>query len=89
MIQEAWKVAFPSLRFPVELIVVFPSRKSSLVAAPHKASDQQTPASQVRKHNKRYLLTKHLIRGVFAEWETGQAVAQLLKGGNEEMSLRC
>jgi hypothetical protein len=43
-------------------------------------------ASQVRKHNKRYLLTKHLVRGVFAEWETGQAVAQLLKGGNEEMS---
>jgi hypothetical protein len=43
-------------------------------------------ASQVRKHNKRYLLTKHLVRGVFAESETGQAVAQLLKGGNEEMS---
>ena len=44
-------------------------------------------ASQVRKHNKRYsILTKHLVRGVFAEWDTGQAVAQLLKGGNEEMS---
>jgi hypothetical protein len=44
-------------------------------------------ASQVRKHNKRYLLTKHLVRGVFAELETGQAVAQLLKGGNEETLL--
>jgi hypothetical protein len=43
-------------------------------------------ASQVRKHNKRYLLTKHLIQSVFAERETGQAVAQLLKGGNEEMT---
>jgi hypothetical protein len=38
--EEAWKVAFPSLRFPVELIGV-PSRKSPLVAAPHKASEQQ------------------------------------------------
>jgi hypothetical protein len=43
-------------------------------------------ASQVRKHNKRYLLTKHLVRGVLAELETGQADAQLLKGGNEGMS---
>jgi hypothetical protein len=38
MIQEAWKVAFSSLRFPVELIGFFPSRKSPLVAAPHEAS---------------------------------------------------
>jgi hypothetical protein len=42
-------------------------------------------ASQVRKHNKRYLLTKHLVRAVFAECQTGQAVAQFLKGGNEGM----
>jgi hypothetical protein len=32
MIQEAWKVAFPSLGFPIELIGGFPSRKSPLVA---------------------------------------------------------
>jgi hypothetical protein len=43
MIQEAWKVALPSLSFPVKLIGVSLSRKSPLVAAPHKASDQQTP----------------------------------------------
>jgi hypothetical protein len=42
MIQEAWKVAFPSLRFPVELVGGFPSRKSPLVAAPHEANDQQS-----------------------------------------------
>jgi hypothetical protein len=47
MIQEAWKVAFPSLRFPVELIGGFPSRKSPLVAVPHKASDQQTPPAAI------------------------------------------
>jgi hypothetical protein len=44
MVQEAWKVAFPSLRFPVEFIGVFPSRKSPLVAAPHEASHQHQPA---------------------------------------------
>jgi hypothetical protein len=42
-------------------------------------------ASQVKEHNKRYLLTKHLVRDVFAECETGQAVAQFLKGGDEAM----
>jgi hypothetical protein len=29
---------------------------------------------------------KHLIRSVFAKCKTGQAIAQLLKGGDEEMS---
>jgi hypothetical protein len=43
MVQEAWKVAFPSLRFPLELIGGFPSRKSQLVAAPHEASLQHQP----------------------------------------------
>jgi hypothetical protein len=42
-------------------------------------------ASQVQKHSKRYLLTKHLSRSIFAEWKTGQVVAQLLKGGDKEM----
>jgi hypothetical protein len=43
-------------------------------------------ASQVRKHNKRYLLTKHLVCAVFAECQTGQVVAQFLKGaGNKGM----
>jgi hypothetical protein len=31
-------------------------------------------------------MRKHLICSVFAKWETGQAVAQFLKGGNKEMS---
>jgi hypothetical protein len=33
---------------------------------------------QVRKHNTRYLRTAKLIRGVFADQATGQAIAQLL-----------
>ena len=33
---------------------------------------------QVHKHNKRYLQTSKLIRGVYAEQPTGQAIAQLL-----------
>ncbi len=49
MIQEAWKVAFPSLRFPVELIGGFPSRKSPLVAAPHEASNQQIPPASMHQ----------------------------------------
>ncbi len=50
MIQEAWKVAFPSLRFPAKLIGVFPSWKSPLVAAPNEATDQdQTPPAMVHQ----------------------------------------
>jgi hypothetical protein len=50
MIQEAWKVAFPSLRFPFKLVGVFPSRKSPLVlAAPHEASDQQRPPASMHQ----------------------------------------
>jgi hypothetical protein len=49
MIQEAWKLAFPSLRFPVELIGGFPSRKSPLVAAPHEASNQQIPPASMHQ----------------------------------------
>jgi hypothetical protein len=30
-VQEAWKVAFPSLRFPVELIGIYPHPKLSLL----------------------------------------------------------
>jgi hypothetical protein len=42
MVQEAWKVAFPSLRFPVELIGLFPP----LVAgAPLETRHQGPPAS--------------------------------------------
>jgi hypothetical protein len=40
---------------------------------------------QVQKHNKQYILRKHLIRSVLAKQETGQAVAQLLKGSNKTM----
>jgi hypothetical protein len=36
---------------------------------------------QLQKHNRRYLLTRGIVRSVFAEWQTGQAVAQVLKGG--------
>jgi hypothetical protein len=42
MVVEAWKIVFPSLRFPVELIGLCPVAKSPLVAAPHQ-SDPQTP----------------------------------------------
>jgi hypothetical protein len=61
MIQEAWKVAFPSLRFPVKLVGVFPSRKSSLVVAPHKASNQQRPpASMHQSTNLKVAINKNL-----------------------------
>jgi hypothetical protein len=61
MIQEAWKVAFPSLRFPVELIGFFPSRKSPLVAAQHKASDQKSPPASVhRSTNLKVAINKNL-----------------------------
>jgi hypothetical protein len=42
--------------------------------------------TQIRKHNKRYLLTRNLVRAVFSEWQTGQAVAQFLKGGEPSLS---
>ena len=62
MIQEAWKVAFPSLRFPVELIGVFPSQKSPLVAAPHEATDQdQTPPALMHQStNLKVAINKNL-----------------------------
>jgi hypothetical protein len=41
---------------------------------------------QIRKHNKRYLLTRNLVCSVFSEWQTGQAVAQFLKGGEPSLS---
>jgi hypothetical protein len=34
---------------------------------------------QVCKHNKRYLLSSKLVRGIFAEQPTGQAIVQLLR----------
>jgi hypothetical protein len=43
--------------------------------------------SQVQKHNKRYVLTRSIVRSVFADWQTGQAVAQLLKGGEPSLSV--
>ena len=61
MVQEAWKVAFPSLRFPIELIGVFPSGKAQLVAAPHEARDQQTPpASMHQSTNLKVAIDKNL-----------------------------
>jgi hypothetical protein len=43
---------------------------------------------QIQKHNKRYiLLTRDIVHSVFAEWQTGQAVAQVLKGGEGLPSL--
>ncbi len=44
MVQEAWKGTFPSLRFPIEMIGLFPTTKSPLVAAPHEIH-QEPPAS--------------------------------------------
>jgi hypothetical protein len=43
--------------------------------------------SQVQKHNKRYVLTQSIIRSVFANWQTGQVDAQLLKGGEPSLSV--
>jgi hypothetical protein len=40
MVLVAWKGAFPSLRFPVEMIALFPATKS-LVAAPHERNQHQ------------------------------------------------
>jgi hypothetical protein len=42
--------------------------------------------TQIRKHNKRYLLSRNLVCSVFSEWQTGQAVAQFLKGGEPLLS---
>jgi hypothetical protein len=70
MIQEAWKVAFPSLsRFPVGLIWVFPSsRQSPLVAAPHKASEQQTqPALMHQSIKLKVAMNKNLESKVLKE----------------------
>ena len=44
MVLEAWKGTFPSLRFPIEMIGLFPTTKSPLVAAPHEIH-QEPPAS--------------------------------------------
>jgi hypothetical protein len=42
--KEAWKVAFPSLHFPVELIGLFPASKSPIAVAPHQRYGQEPPA---------------------------------------------
>jgi hypothetical protein len=42
---------------------------------------------QIIKHNKRYVLTRSIVRSVFTEWQTGQAVVQVLKGGKGLPSL--
>jgi hypothetical protein len=42
---------------------------------------------QIMKHNKRYVLTRSIVRSIFAEWQTGQAVAQVLRGGEGLPSL--
>jgi hypothetical protein len=60
MVQEAWKVAFPSLRFPVELIGVFPLSKSPLVAAPHEASLQEQPPATTGSSNLKVAINKNL-----------------------------
>jgi hypothetical protein len=45
MVVEAWKIAFPSLRFPVKFIGLCPAAKSLLVAAPHQSDPQPPPPS--------------------------------------------
>jgi hypothetical protein len=42
--------------------------------------------TQIRKHNKRYLLTSNLICSIFLEWQTGQVITQFLKGGKPLLS---
>jgi hypothetical protein len=52
IIQEAWEVAFPSLRFPVKFAGVFPSTKSPLVAVPYEVSHQEEPPALMQESTK-------------------------------------
>jgi hypothetical protein len=45
--------------------------------------------TQIQKHNKPYLLTRNLVRFVFSEWQTSQAVAQFLKAFTFRVLLLC
>jgi hypothetical protein len=42
---------------------------------------------QIIKHNKIHELTRSIVRSVFAEWQSGQALARVLKGGEGLPSL--
>jgi hypothetical protein len=72
MVQEAWKVPFLSLRFPIELIGMFSLRKSPLVAAPHKASHQEPPALMHQLTNGssklKVAINKNLDSRLLKEW---------------------
>jgi hypothetical protein len=67
MVQEAWKVAFPSLRFPVELIGLFPPASRPLVAAPHEiqASTIHQPTSQSKVEISKNLESQFLKERAF------------------------
>jgi hypothetical protein len=78
MVVEAWKVAFPSLRFPVELIGLFPAARSPLVAAPHQ-SDPQPPPSTHRPTTNSSGLKVAINRNIESQLLKERAFFQALK----------
>jgi hypothetical protein len=78
MVVEAWKVAFPSLRFPVKLIGLFPVAKSPLVAAPHQ-SDPQAPPSKHQPTTNSSRLKVEINQNLESQLLKEQAFFQALK----------
>ncbi len=60
MVQEAWKVVFPGLRFPVELIGLYPANKSPLVAARHQEPPASTRQPTVDSNKLKVAINKNL-----------------------------
>ena len=59
-VQEAWKGTFPSLRFPVEMIVLFPTTKSPLVAVPHEIPPVSTHQPTTHSSKLKVAINKNL-----------------------------
>jgi hypothetical protein len=60
MVQEAWKVVFPGLRFPVELIGLYPAMKLPLVAARHQEPPASTHQPTVNSNKLKVAINKNL-----------------------------
>jgi hypothetical protein len=81
--EKSWREMEEFAQFSKKLLTMNPTQKK--LKEDMASSFLRKMSSQVKKHNKRYLLTKHLVKGVFAGCETGQAVAQFFKGSDEAM----
>jgi hypothetical protein len=81
--EKSWREMEEFAQFSKKLLTMNPMQKK--LKEDMASSFLRKMSSQVKKHNKQYLLTKHLVRGVFAECETCQAVAQFFKGSGEAM----